>query len=228
MSNFERGDFVAYTKNEFDFTKNGIYQVLGKEEVDGNEVLAVMECVENSSGKIQHSLADNFIELKREPKFKVGDRVVITDKCLIGGNSFTGGISLKSVKTYNGTCGTVVDFSTGYDFYYYDLVDDYQKPIPFLWIEHLLALNPSDVPNFGSDNVNHPKHYALSDKFETLDVIEAVTKNLVGIQATNTGNIIKYITRFPDKNGLEDLQKAEFYIKALIADVEKNGIKKVN
>jgi len=30
------------------------------------------------------------------------------------------------------------------------------------------------------------------------------------------GNIIKYIMRYKDKNGLEDLYKAEWYIKELI------------
>lgn len=71
-----------------------------------------------------------------------------------------------------------------------------------------------------------PNHYKLSEKFETLDVIEASTKKLIGIQATDTGNVIKYITRFSDKNGLEDLKKARYYLNHLIENVEKNGIKK--
>ena len=30
------------------------------------------------------------------------------------------------------------------------------------------------------------------------------------------GNIIKYVTRYKDKNGLEDLQKAKWYLDRLI------------
>ena len=30
------------------------------------------------------------------------------------------------------------------------------------------------------------------------------------------GNVIKYVTRYKDKNGLEDLQKAKHYIELLI------------
>jgi len=30
------------------------------------------------------------------------------------------------------------------------------------------------------------------------------------------GNIVKYITRYKDKNGLEDLQKAKHYVEMLI------------
>jgi len=35
------------------------------------------------------------------------------------------------------------------------------------------------------------------------------------------GNIIKYITRHRDKNGLEDLKKAQHYLEKLI-EVEEN------
>lgn len=34
------------------------------------------------------------------------------------------------------------------------------------------------------------------------------------------GNVIKYVSRFQDKNGLEDLEKAEWYLKELIQQVK--------
>lgn len=74
-----------------------------------------------------------------------------------------------------------------------------------------------------NDNVNNPAHYNHNG-IETIDVIQAWTDELVGIQATDTGNVIKYISRWKDKNGLEDLKKAEWYLKHLIEHVEKNGI----
>jgi len=37
------------------------------------------------------------------------------------------------------------------------------------------------------------------------------------------GNIIKYITHYKDKNGIEDLKKARHYIDFLIEKIEQNG-----
>lgn len=71
------------------------------------------------------------------------------------------------------------------------------------------------------DMVNHPTHYKSETGLETIDVIEAFTSDLKGIEATDTGNIIKYVCRWPHKNGLEDLQKARWYLDHLIAHVEK-------
>lgn len=36
------------------------------------------------------------------------------------------------------------------------------------------------------------------------------------------GNIVKYITRYKDKNGVEDLKKAKHYIDFLIEHIEKS------
>lgn len=69
-------------------------------------------------------------------------------------------------------------------------------------------------------NVSHPSHYN-SGKFEVIDIIEEFTKDLKGIQATDTGNVIKYILRWKHKNGLEDLEKAAWYLDHLIENVKK-------
>lgn len=70
-----------------------------------------------------------------------------------------------------------------------------------------------------NDLVNHPPHY-MSNGLETIDVIEAFTKDLVGMDAVCTANVLKYICRWRKKNGLEDLKKAEWYLKRLIAKEE--------
>ena len=72
------------------------------------------------------------------------------------------------------------------------------------------------------DFVNHPPHYQTKNGLETIDVIEAFTEDLTGAEATNTGNVIKYICRWKHKNGLEDLKKARWYLDRLIAHVEKH------
>lgn len=76
-------------------------------------------------------------------------------------------------------------------------------------------------PNIKPDAVNHPAHYQSETGLEVIDVIEAFTFDLKGIEATDTGNVIKYICRWNSKNGLEDLKKAQWYLNHLISHVEK-------
>ena len=79
------------------------------------------------------------------------------------------------------------------------------------------ATSTKDEP----DMVNHPDHYISETGLETIDVIEAFTFDLKGIEATDTGNIIKYISRWKKKNGLQDLEKAKWYLNHLINHVKK-------
>lgn len=74
----------------------------------------------------------------------------------------------------------------------------------------------------GFDMVNHPKHYKAKNGMEVIDVIEAFTANLEGYEATHTGNVIKYICRWKEKNGLEDLKKAQWYLNRLIKNIDEN------
>lgn len=71
------------------------------------------------------------------------------------------------------------------------------------------------------DTIDHPAHYQTKSGLETIDVIEAFTENLKGCEATNTGNVLKYMCRWKNKNGLEDLKKARWYLNRLIQHVEK-------
>lgn len=72
-----------------------------------------------------------------------------------------------------------------------------------------------------ADNVNHPAHYMTDKGIETIDVIEAFTANLLGIEAVCTANVIKYICRWKKKNGIEDLKKAQWYLTRLIDHMEE-------
>ena len=71
------------------------------------------------------------------------------------------------------------------------------------------------------DNVNHPKHY-LKGGLECIQVIKA---QLTPEQYKGYlyGNVLKYMWRWPDKNGLEDLRKAAKYLEWLQEEVKKNG-----
>lgn len=76
--------------------------------------------------------------------------------------------------------------------------------------------------------VNHPAHYQSENGIEVIDVMAAFTENLVGIEAVDTSNVIKYICRWKDKNGLQDLQKAKWYLEHLIDHVENSNKKEID
>ena len=64
--------------------------------------------------------------------------------------------------------------------------------------------------------VSHPEHYMPKTGMEVIDVIEAFTDELKGVEATDTGNIIKYACRWKKKIGIQDLEKILWYTKHLI------------
>ena len=67
-----------------------------------------------------------------------------------------------------------------------------------------------------ADNIKEPAHY-IANKIEPIDFI--IQNNFDFCE----GNVIKYISRWRLKNGVEDLKKAKQYIDFLIEkEVEKN------
>jgi len=70
------------------------------------------------------------------------------------------------------------------------------------------------------DNIN-PKHYKQG-KIEVIDFILDQKMNYL------EGNIIKYVSRYKLKNGIEDLIKAHWYLTKLIGETknEENKSKK--
>lgn len=87
----------------------------------------------------------------------------------------------------------------------------------------LIFANPGESLDISSEDpmVSHPPHYQSPNGMEVIDVIENFTTDLTGIEATDTGNIIKYICRWKHKNGLQDLKKAQWYLNHLITHIEK-------
>lgn len=74
---------------------------------------------------------------------------------------------------------------------------------------------------FNSDMVDHPSHYNQGS-IECIDCIKSATVGKVGIEAFCVGNAIKYLFRYEEKNGVEDVKKARWYIDRLIKELE-NG-----
>lgn len=75
------------------------------------------------------------------------------------------------------------------------------------------------------DVVNHPDHYKGRNGMEAIEVIKEFTANQTGIEAACSANVIKYILRWKEKNGVEDLKKAVWYANYLIDHLEEKGYK---
>ena len=71
------------------------------------------------------------------------------------------------------------------------------------------------------DMVNHPTHYTQGG-IECIDCIKSATVGKVGIEAFCVGNAIKYLFRYEEKNGIEDVKKARWYIDRLIKELEND------
>lgn len=76
------------------------------------------------------------------------------------------------------------------------------------------------------DMINRPDHYHKNG----IDVIGYLEQHFPNIPTVTVaegfyiGNIIKYVSRYKEKNGLEDLEKAKFYLNKLQdAEQQKEG-----
>lgn len=70
-----------------------------------------------------------------------------------------------------------------------------------------------------SNTVEHPSHYCQGG-IECIKAIEA-SMTPEEFQGYCKGNVMKYIWRFREKNGLEDLKKAQVYLGWMIESKEK-------
>ena len=71
------------------------------------------------------------------------------------------------------------------------------------------------------DMVNHPKHYNQGG-IECIDALKAATVGKRGIEAVCVANVIKYLWRYEEKNGIEDIRKAKWYIERLLKELEES------
>lgn len=103
-----------------------------------------------------------------------------------------------------------------------------------------MAIEPDETATFCSDdacpldiskdNVNHPSHYT-SGGIECIDAIRE-SMSPEEFQGYCKGNTIKYLWRWRQKGGVEDLEKADVYLRWLIESAAKEelkgGIKSMN
>ena len=71
------------------------------------------------------------------------------------------------------------------------------------------------------DMVEHPRHYTQGG-IECIDALKAATVGKRGIEAVCVANVIKYLWRYEEKNGIEDVRKAKWYIERLLGELEES------
>lgn len=135
-------------------------------------------------------------------KFKKGDKVRVVEPVII----------IEDFKWQVGTIATEPEC--------HGLDDEHTFEIDFDGC-YQTAYDKTDVLELvekPKDNVNHPSHYG-NGSIECIDYLEdfLTEEEFIGYLR---GNIGKYLHRWRYKNGLEDLRKAEWYLKKLIGVVE--------
>lgn len=78
------------------------------------------------------------------------------------------------------------------------------------------------TPLIDVDMVNHPSHYTQGG-IECIDAIKAATVGKTGIEAVCVANVVKYLWRYEEKNGLEDVKKARWYLECLINELSEGN-----
>jgi hypothetical protein len=82
------------------------------------------------------------------------------------------------------------------------------------WEKEITVKAPDDL-------VNHPPHYCKGG-VECIDALKA-SMSKEAYRGFLKGNVLKYVWRYADKsNPLEDLEKAEWYLKKLISELENS------
>ena len=80
-------------------------------------------------------------------------------------------------------------------------------------------MNCKDYKDFMKpDMVNHPNHYAGQ-----IEVIDYIRDKLTpeGFTEYCCGNVLKYVSRWRKKDGIQDLKKARVYLDWMIESAEK-------
>lgn len=117
----------------------------------------------------------------------------------------------ETVKQANGTIKEYQDKET-------EMVLNYEEQLKekLSIIENLEnELNKSQQSEKVIDIINKAGHYNYGE-IEVIDFIEQVIEHYPSVVANSIANVIKYVARAPHKNNVQDLEKAQYYIKRAI------------
>ena len=159
----------------------------------------------------EHEKTVNTIEkIEEKHKYKVGDKVKIRymDPDKYSEPMVDCGGDIATITDIINSQGNI-QYRVKENYYYWD--EEILEPVE----EKITLKELQEIKN----NVDHPKHYT-NGKYECIDIIEDVTKDLTGLEAVCTANVIKYMWRWKLKNGVEDLKKARWYLNKLIDNTE--------
>ncbi|WP_337439122.1 DUF3310 domain-containing protein [Acidaminococcus fermentans] len=79
----------------------------------------------------------------------------------------------------------------------------------------MLREDYTDIPKKREgDMIKHPDHYTFRG-VEAIEVVKIMTATATGVEAYLLGCAVKYLYRYPRKNGKQDLEKAEQCIRML-------------
>jgi hypothetical protein len=95
----------------------------------------------------------------------------------------------------------------------YELV---QRTSQYFRFESKAEPAPTVNESLTPDNVNHPPHYNQGG-IECIEAIKAALGS--GFVKYCTGNVIKYLWRYDNKGGVEDLKKAAWYLDRAIKEM---------
>ena len=89
-------------------------------------------------------------------------------------------------------------------------------------VKYISVYNKEPPDPDEDDHVNHPSHYTQGG----IECIKAIEASMTpdGFQDYCKGNVLKYIWRWREKNGVEDLKKAQVYLTWMIDSAEKEEL----
>lgn len=90
-------------------------------------------------------------------------------------------------------------------------------------------IKPKEEPNSEGTQKKYPSHYYINGK-NTIEIIMDIVKK--NAKTTQEGiylfNVLKYLIRYRNKNGLDDLKKARNYLDWLMKEMEEQDISTLN
>lgn len=84
-------------------------------------------------------------------------------------------------------------------------------------------LIPKPIVNTEKKNNDNPLEYQIAGDHYSKQKIQPIEYILANKLGFCEGNVVKYVTRYSSKNGMEDLKKAKHYLEFLIKDEEEKN-----
>ena len=183
---------------------------------DGDSIL--ISGMENNHNRVLERSSTSF-EINTYNRLRVGDHIVYDPRFdyVYATNSDRFIKLLSTISGYTLELDTCSEDASAID----DVDNDMANNMKISDLSSDLNGDPAGVIETKKDNIN-PNHYKFGD-MEAMPFIDAVTEfgEFRPVETPHVKDAIKYLIRYPRKNGLEDLKKAQWFINHLIEIREK-------